>query len=135
MGAEMSRFETVQSVLVAELAKPYIYGESDCFFLGCQMADALDPSRGMVGKYRRSYRTLAGAQRALRKRGHKSLTTFFAAHLEPTAPAQAMFGDLAIVVVDGGEHVAICLGDRFTSKTASGEVNFRLPDCVAAFRL
>ncbi len=131
----MSRFDTVQSVLKDELAKPYVYGEADCFFLGCRMADALNPELGLVDKYWRSYKTLRGAQRALRKRGHKSLTTFFASHLDPKSPASAMFGDLAVVVVDGGEHVAICLGDRFTSKTAQGAVHFRLADCIAAFTL
>lgn len=131
----MSRYETMLSVLDGELAKPYMFGQSDCFFLGCRMADAFDPSRGMVDKYWRTYRTLTGAQRLLRKLGHKSLTTLLAAHLEPIAPAKALQGDLAIVVSGGGEHVAICVGERFTTKTADGPAHYRLTDCIAAFRV
>lgn len=136
MGAEMSRFEIMTPVLQAELDKPYVFGESDCFFLGCQMADAYDPSREMTFSYWRSYRTLAGAQRALRKRGHKSLTSFFEQHLERVSPAQAQVGDIVVILIENGEHVGICLGasGRFVTKTADGPSYHRMADCIAAFR-
>ncbi len=132
----MTRYEIMMPVLEAERSKPYVYGESDCFFLGCQMADAFDYTRRMTATYWGSYKTLAGAQKALRKRGHKSLTTFFASHLEQIAPAAAQIGDIVVILVDGGEHVGICLGasGRFETKTASGPAYFRVTDCIAAFR-
>jgi len=82
-----SRFHIVTATLTAELAKPYVYGESDCFFLGCRVADALDPALGLVDRYWRAYSTLAGAQRALRKHGCKSIAELYQRHLSPCAPA------------------------------------------------
>ena len=132
----MSRFETMMPVLQAELEKPYVFGESDCFFLGCQMADAFEPSREMTFSYWQSYKTLPGAQRALRKRGHKSLTSFFAQQLEAVSPAQAQVGDIVVIHIENGEHVGICLGasGRFVTKTADGPSYHRVADCIAAFR-
>lgn len=129
-----SRFQIVDSTLKAELAKPYTEGESDCFFLGCQMADALDPSLGLVKLYWRTYTTILGAQKALRKRGHKTLADLFATHLAPCAPAEAQFGDIAILQLVDGQHVGICLGMRFVTKTAAGRSFHSVADCVAAFR-
>lgn len=132
----MSRYEVLANVLDAEFTKPYTYGEADCFFLGCQIADAFDPSRKMVTNYKGAYRTLAGAQRALRKRGFKSLTQFFASHLKEVAPASAQAGDVVVIVIAGGEHVGICLGvsGRFVTKTDAGRSYHALSECVAAFR-
>lgn len=133
----MTRYEILMPVLEAELAKPYAYGEADCFFLGCQVADAFDPSRRMASTYRGSYTTLAGAQRALRKQGHRTLTTFFQLHLQPVAPAAAQIGDIVVILIEGGEHVGICLGasGRFVTKTADGPSYHRVGECVAAFRV
>jgi hypothetical protein len=130
-----SRFDTVARTLKAELAKPYVYGEADCFFLGCRMADALMPGLDLVAKYSGSYTTLLGAQRALRRRKCTSLVELFARHLEPCAPAEARLGDLVIIHVKGAEHVGICLGTRFATKTERGRTDFELADCIAAFRL
>jgi len=130
-----SRFRTVESVLLEELAKPYVYGVADCFMLGCRTADALDPMAGLVDLYQGAYSTLAGAQRALRRRGCKSLAELFARHLDPCAPAEARNGDLAILrLADGAEHVAICVGGRFVTKTERGPSWHGVTECIAAFR-
>lgn len=129
------RFRIVAETMRQEMAKPYAYGEADCFFLGCQMADALNPKLGLVAKYSGSYSTLAGAQRALRRRKCKSLAELFAQHLEPCAPAEARIGDLVIIRLAGVEHVGICLGTRFVTKTERGRADYPLSDCIAAFRL
>ena len=130
-----NRFQIVAETLKAELAKPYAYGESDCFFLGCRMADALDPSLGLVGKYSGSYTTLAGAQRALRRRKCKSLVQLFARHLTPCGAAEARTGDLVILQIGPAEHVGICMATRFVTKTERGRTDHNLSDCIAAFRL
>ena len=101
----MNRFLIVEATLSRELAKPYAYGSADCFFLGLAVADALE---GAVhsSKYAGSYSSLTGAQRALRRRGHKSLVSFFGALFPACAPAAARFGDLVILrLSDGAEHV------------------------------
>ncbi|UVK45377.1 hypothetical protein BPNPMPFG_000907 [Mesorhizobium sp. AR07] len=127
------RFQIVDATLKAELAKPYVEGESDCFFLGNQMADALDPTLGLVKLYWRAYSTLLGAQKALRKRGHKTLADLYATHLTPCAPAEAQLGDIVILQLADGQHVGICLGMRFVTKTSAGRSDHSIADCVAAF--
>ncbi|MDX1053553.1 DUF6950 family protein [Sinorhizobium medicae] len=133
----MNRFRIVEATLARELAKPYAYGSADCFMLGCAFVDALTGS-SLAGTYRGAYRTLAGAQRALRRRGHTSLVSFFAAELgqQPKGGAEARLGDLVILsLADGAEHVGVCLGARFVTKTERGRSDHRLADVIAAFHL
>ncbi|MGH0227901.1 DUF6950 family protein [Sinorhizobium meliloti] len=133
----MNRFRIVEATLARELAKPYAYGSADCFMLGCAFIDALTGS-AVADKYRGTYRTLAGAQRALRRRGHISLVSFFAAELgqEPKGGAEARLGDLVILrLADGAEHVGVCLGSRFVTKTERGRSDHGLADVIAAFHL
>jgi NlpC/P60 family. len=136
----MNRFRTVEATLNAELAKPYAYGtpeKSDCFMMGCALVDALEGTQ-IAGKYAGAYKTLAGAQRALRKRGFKSLIDFWTAELgrPSVSAAGARFGDLVILrLADGAEHVGVCLGTRFVTKTEKGREDHGLSDVVAAFHL
>lgn len=136
----MNRFRVVQAALERELAKPYAYGDparSDCFMMGCALVDELE-GRSTVKAYAGTYKTLPGAQKALRKRGFTSLTDFWTAELgrPPVAPAEAQFGDLVILKLDdGAEHVAVCLGTRFRTKTPDGPTDHALADVVAAFHI
>lgn len=136
----MNRFRIVEATLTAELSKPYAYGDpeqSDCFMMGCALVDALE-GKQTAAKYVGAYKTLAGAQKALRKRGFTSLVDFWAAELDrpAIAPAEAQFGDLAILRLDdGAEHVAVCLGLRFVTKTAAGRQDHTLDTVIAAFRI
>lgn len=136
----MNRFRVVKAALARELATPYAYGDperSDCFMMGCALVDELE-GRSLVETYAGAYKTLAGAQRALRKRGFSSLTDFWTAELgrPPVAPAEAQFGDLAILKLsDGAEHVAVCLGTRFRTKTPNGASDHALAEVTAAFHI
>ncbi|RVN80679.1 DUF6950 family protein [Sinorhizobium meliloti] len=133
----MNRFRIVEATLARELARPYAYGLADCFMLGCAFVDALTSS-ALADTYRGAYRTLAGAQRALRRRGHTSLVSFFAAELgqQPKGGAEERLGDLVILrLTDGAEHVGVCLGARFVTKTERGRSDHGLADVIAAFHL
>lgn len=136
----MSRFETVQATLQAEFAKPYAYGSADCFFTGLAMIDALN-STDHVNDYTGRYKTLAGAQKALRADGHKTLVTFFEALGGPRiAPLQASIGDIGVIAlpVEGkkrlAEHVGIHDGRQWWVKTEDGVRKFDSAQAVAAFR-
>lgn len=133
----MNRFRIVETVLKVELAKPYAYGQSDCLFMGLAMADALHGSI-LSEKYRGKYKTLRGAQKFIRKIGHTSLVDAFAAELdqEPKGGAEARLGDIAILLLeDGAEHVAICIGTRFVTKTEYGRQDYDLSKVIAAFHI
>lgn len=130
----VNRFRTVERVLLEEMAKPYKYGQADCFVLGCRMVDALDDAAGMADRYAGAYRTLLGAQRALRKRGFKTLSALFQSHLEPCAPAEAAMGDVGILLLGRGEHVGVCVGGAFVTKTETGQLRTDLASAISAFR-
>ncbi|MDX3929232.1 MAG: hypothetical protein QHC90_25950 [Shinella sp.] len=136
----MNRFRIVEATLARELATPYAYGtpeKSDCFMTGCALVDALEGT-DLVSKYRGTYNSLAGAQRALRRRGFKSLVDFWSAELgrHAVGGAMARFGDLVILrLADGAEHVGVCLGARFVTKTENGRSDHGLSDVIAVFHL
>jgi hypothetical protein len=136
----MNRFRIVEATLTAELAKPYAYGDpdqSDCFMMGCALVDALE-GLSLTEKYAGAYKTLAGAQKALRKRGFKSLVDFWTSEIGRPAvgAAEANFGDLVILrLSDCAEHVGICIGRRFVTKTPAGREDHDISAVIAAFRV
>lgn len=139
----MNRFDLVVITMQREFSKPYghVYSDnaSDCFFTGLAMVDAIQGT-DLRKTYEGRYKTLAGAQRALKKEGHTTLVSFFDALLEQIAPLQAHIGDLAIVSlpVEGtnrmAEHVGIHTGNRVRVKTEAGAVEFSPAQAIAAFR-
>lgn len=129
-----SRMEIVSEVWASEIAKPYTYGKADCFVLGCRMADTL-ARRKMVKTFGRAYSTLAGAQRALRRRGYVSLVGFFEDRFTTIGAAQAKAGDIGIAILEDGEHVCVCLGNRFGTKTEGGPRFLPMTAIRAAFRV
>jgi hypothetical protein len=105
--------------------------------MGCALVDALE-GRQLVKTYAGAYKTLAGAQKALRKRGFTSLVDFWTAELgrPPVGAAEAKIGDLVILKLsDGAEHVGVCVGTRFRTKTPVGRQDYGLSEVVAAFHL
>ncbi len=136
----MTRFEIVSRVMADELEKPYAFGVADCFMLGCRMIDALTGS-DHCGAYGGSYDTLAGAQKALRKQGCKSLSQFFLKRigLETVTPAFCQIGDIAILELDHNgrmaEHVAVFNGRTFTTKTETGSASYGFDAVKAAFKV
>lgn len=121
------------AVIEEEMAKPYDYATSDCFKAACAVVDVLTGSsfrRDFGGRYR----TLLGAQKALRKQGHTHLASFWAQHLPQIEPARAQFGDIAVLSFDGQDHAAVCVG-MFWCRTPLGDRQFPLSAVQAAFRV
>lgn len=128
------RFEIISRLISDEMAKPYVPGKSDCFFFGIRVADALDATLELEKTYAGAYRTLAGAQRALRRRGHASLVGLFAGHLPACPAAQARPGDIGIILLEDGEHVGVCVGEKFVTKTDRGQSLHPINRVIGAFR-
>lgn len=129
----MTRFEKVAAIVERELGKPYVVGKSDCFLMGLRVATALG-AKGIISQYAGRYSTLKGAQRVLRRLGHKSLVTLMEAHLEPCAPAMARIGDIVVLQLGDAEHLGVCLGARFMTKTDRGPSYHDMTAVKAAFR-
>ena len=138
----MTRFEIVDMALQQEFAKPYRYGVSDCFFTGLAVIDAV---RGTshVKTYAGRYKTLRGAQTALRREGYETLVAFMAALLgRRIAPLLAHTGDIGIISLPivgkpgrMAEHVGVHTGRQWVVKAEEGIRLFDSAQAVAAFRV
>ncbi|AZN72735.1 hypothetical protein D5400_16935 [Georhizobium profundi] len=128
-----SRFEIVSKTVRPLLAEPYAYGTADCFITALAVADALGGTE-IAKIYRGRYRTKTGAGRLLRRLGHSSLVTLVDTHFQRCAPAEARVGDIAIVLAEDGEHLAVCAGQAFIVKTERGRRDFPVSTCIAAYR-
>lgn len=130
----MTRFAIVSGIIKTARDESYAYGVNDCFFLGLKVIDALQGTEH-VKTYAGAYSTLRGAQKALRKRKHKSLVTFYA-ELVPVIPwGRAQIGDLAVVEIDGAEHIGVHGGQAWMSITEAGPVTWPLHLAKCAFKV
>ncbi|WP_425087764.1 DUF6950 family protein [Stappia sp.] len=130
----MTRSATVAAIIKTARVEPYAYGTNDCFFLGLRVIDALQGTRHAKA-FAGSYRTVIGAHKALRKRGHTSIVTLFAELVSETPWGQARIGDLAVVEVDGAEHVAVHGGQSWMSITEAGPRSWPLSAAKSAFKV
>lgn len=130
----MTRSATVARIIKTARDDPYAYGGNDCFFLGLRVIDTLQGT-SHAKAFAGSYRTLRGAHKALRKRGHTSVVTLLA-ELVPDIPwGRAQIGDLAVVDVDGAEHVAVHGGQSWMSITEAGPRSWALSAAKSAFKV
>jgi len=127
-----SRAEITTRILTEARRAPYAFGVNDCFFMGLRQIDAIQGT-AHAEEHKGVYSTLSGAQRALRRRGHKSLVTYYATLLRPIGWGSARIGDLAIVEIDGAEHVGIHGGLGWHSITESGPRRWDLQLAKQAF--
>jgi hypothetical protein len=135
MGAKMTRFETVFALYETARDLPYQPGSNDCFFLGLQIVDALTGT-ARVKEFKGSYRTLAGAHKALLKRGYESVIPLMETLCEPIGWGSAHVGDLAVIVeVNGAEHLAFHGGNGWHSITADGPRSWPLSAAKQAFKV
>lgn len=129
-----TRLKDVRRIVDRELARPYVLGKSDCFFMGLAVIDTLTGSQH-TEKHLWSYRTFSGAKRALRKVGCETLTEFFDERLAKIETMRCEPGDIVVVNWDGYEHVAVCVGNRFVTKTADGPLMVTVDRVVSAFKV
>ena len=131
----MTRFETLTPIIEAELAKPYAYGDSDCFLLAAKVAAALQPECTLLAEYVGRYKTKLGAHRIMMRAGFVSLTDLLDKHFPRRAPATATYGDVAVVTLSDGEHFAVCVGQRFVVKLPRGATFCDLGTVKAAYQV
>lgn len=130
----MTRFEVVSNVLQTAISEPYKYGSNDCFFLGLKTIDALTGTQ-WVKHYSGAYKTLLGANRALRRRGHASLVDLYRELVLPIAWGRSRIGDVAVIEVGGVEHIAVHGGQSWHSITEAGHIVWPLDHAKQAFEV
>lgn len=105
-------------VIKAALGRPFSWGEFDCclFAADCAMAVCgVDPAQA----YRGTYKTQAGAKRALKK-NHGSLEAAWDACFTRVAPAFIQRGDIALYESPRGRAVAVFWANEYWSTTDDG---------------
>lgn len=108
----------LSEVIKAALERPFSWGEFDCclFAADCTVAVCgTDPAEA----YRGTYKTEAGAKRALKKR-HGSLEAAWDACFTRVAPAYIQRGDVAMYEAPGGKSMAVFWANEFWAATDDG---------------
>jgi hypothetical protein len=96
----------LEHVLAFHQSEPFAWGRSDCIV---QIADAEKAMTGhdRMGEVRGSYTSAAGATRARRAAGYRSLPAMLAANFEECPPALARRGDCGLVRVQHGKRTEL----------------------------
>jgi len=108
----------LSEVIKAALERPFSWGEFDCCLFAADCAVAVcgtDPAEA----YRGTYKTEAGAKRALKKQ-HGSLEAAWDACFARVAPAFIQRGDIAMYEAPGGRSMAVYWANEFWSTTDAG---------------
>lgn len=108
----------LSQVIKAALERPFSWGEFDCCLFAADCALAVcgtDPAQA----YRGTYKTEAGAKRALKK-NHGSLEAAWDACFTRVAPAFIQRGDIAMYEAPGGKAMAVFWADEFWATTDPG---------------
>ncbi|MCE1084700.1 hypothetical protein LU642_29405 [Pseudomonas asiatica] len=108
----------LSEVIKAALERPFSWGEFDCCLFAADCAVAVcgtDPAEA----YRGTYKTEAGAKRALKKR-HGSLEAAWDACFARVAPAFIQRGDIAMYEAPGGRSMAVYWANEFWATTVDG---------------
>lgn len=102
-----NRFLSLSAFIQSRLNTAFEWGTHDCCLFA---ADAVKLQTGadLASEYRGHYRSALGANRALRKHGHLSLTSVLNEKLgNPIPRLNAMRGDIVLMNVDGQEVVGV----------------------------
>ncbi|CAI8968837.1 MULTISPECIES: DUF6950 family protein [Pseudomonas] len=122
----------LNDVIKAARERPFSWGEFDCclFAADCAMAVCgTDPAQ----VYRGTYKTEAGAKRALKK-NHGSLEAAWDFHFARVAPAFIQRGDVVIYDAPGGRSMAVFWAGEFWATTEDGVAKV-VCDPIAAWRI
>lgn len=122
----------LNEVIKAASERPFSWGEFDCCLFAADCAVAVcgvDPAQA----YRGTYKTEAGAKRALKKR-HGSLEGAWDAHFSRVAPAFVQRGDIAMYEAPGGKSMAVFWSGDYWATTETG-VTRVVCDPIAVWRI
>jgi len=115
---------------------PFKYGSHDCAIFAATVIDAIAPLKvrlAFAGKYTGK----VGAVRTIRKIGGSDLKAATTALLEcePVPPQYAQRGDPMVYVVEGVQHLAVCLGAQAALPVESGLQFIPAGDCECCWRI
>ena len=111
------------------LGRPFCFGKHDCCSFAAGAIEAITGETVPLPAY-------ADAREAAEALAAESLSSRVRSILgPPIAPASAQRGDLAMVLVDGRETLAVCVGGMMVAPGAGGLVFVETSAAVAAWRV
>jgi len=120
---------------LAERAEtPFVYGSADCGAFAGGAVEAMtgtNPLASVAGKYK----TMAGALRALKRKGYEDHVAYAASVLTEIDPLFASFGDIAVVPTEEGPALGVVVGAHIEVRAPNGRGLVPLTDAVRAFRM
>lgn len=111
--------ERLQRLLEQRSAEPFEWGRHDCCLFAADAVQAqlgIDPAEGLRGRYG----TALQAVRALRELGGLEALARQALGAPLRAPLLACSGDVGLVEDEGGDLLAVCIGEWWTAPTSRG---------------
>jgi hypothetical protein len=138
MGARRMRlddWDTRLEAVIAAADKPFAWGDHDCCTFAASCVEAVT-GRQLWVKSAPSYRTAAGAKKALKKVGFDDLPSALDGVLGERKPvAMAQRGD--VVLIDGADAPGCAVvdlsGEWAVGPSPDGVVRVRLAEAVAAW--
>lgn len=127
MGPEMTALEEAQS-------RPYVPGQNDCFMMALSHMDN-QLGTSYLDQYRGAYSTIIGANRALIKRGFRSLGDFIATLVPSQSVMNSRVGDIGIVRDGIGDHLCILCGTSWVTITDNGSKSYPLLSAHQSFKV
>lgn len=125
-----TRFE---DCLAERMDRPFAWGSHDCVLFAADCVDActgVDPAAHVRG----TYACAASAARVMR--AHGGLAALAAAALGPEVPPPfTQPGDVGIVISDGRECLAVCIGKGWQVPGEKGLVFFELGQATRVWRI
>lgn len=123
----------LQAFVRARQRMPFAWGSNDCATLAADWvleAIGTDPMAGIRGQWSDARQALAAidAMGGLRK----ATTLALGAEIRPTL---AQRGDVVLIVVNGRETLAVCVGGHALGSAEEGALLAPMDDAVAAWRI
>ena len=118
---------------LAQPDAPFEYGAMDCGAWAGGAVEAItgtNPHAAVAGEYK----TMAGALRALKRKGFADHIDYAASVLTEIDPAYATWGDIAVVDGMDGLALGVVTGAQIEVRAPSGRAVVPLTDAVRAFR-
>lgn len=118
----------------AHRREQFEYGRNDCALFA---ADCIKAMTGLdlASGFRGSYRSAAGAQRALKRAGYPDLVSLAANFFEEIEPIMAGAGDIAAFDTPDGWALGVVAGERVTVLGLEGLCTLDRLTAAKAFRI
>ncbi len=113
--------------------KPFFYGENDCCLFAAKVVLAIT-GIDYAEEFRGTYSSKLGALRIIGRGGMEEFMTRIL-KTQPKPAYNAFRGDLLLYVLEGEDHIAVCLGAKAALPVDEGLRFINTDDCVCCWNV